>query len=140
MKNGKAFYLMIYYWFIIIIIIIIIITINYYFFIISSSIISSSIIIITREIKRLKNKLVLLRIWNFQAWRVPIEYCDGNSRERGGKIREKLYLSVGIKVETNLLRLPLISAENESDAERVLFAYGYGANVPSTAKRRMQQR
>lgn len=26
------------------------------------------------------------------------------------------------------------------DAERVLFAYGYGANVPSTAKRRMQQR
>ena len=32
------------------------------------------------------------------------------------------------------------SVENESDAERVLFSYGYGANVPSTAKRRMQQR
>lgn len=30
--------------------------------------------------------------------------------------------------------------EGEVDAERVLFAYGYGANVPSTAKRRMQQR
>jgi len=29
---------------------------------------------------------------------------------------------------------------NEEDSERVLFAYGYGANVPSTAKRRMQQR
>ena len=29
---------------------------------------------------------------------------------------------------------------DEGDSERVLFAYGYGANVPSTAKRRMQQR
>lgn len=33
-----------------------------------------------------------------------------------------------------------VLVENESDAERVLFSYGYGANVPSTAKRRMQQR
>ncbi|XP_015769727.1 PREDICTED: progesterone-induced-blocking factor 1-like [Acropora digitifera] len=32
-----------------------------------------------------------------------------------------------------------VLVENESDAERVLFSYGYGANVPSTAKRRMQQ-
>ncbi|XP_064636325.1 progesterone-induced-blocking factor 1-like [Lineus longissimus] len=29
--------------------------------------------------------------------------------------------------------------ENEDDAERVLFSYGYGANVPSTAKRRLKQ-
>ncbi|XP_048243821.1 progesterone-induced-blocking factor 1-like [Haliotis rufescens] len=29
--------------------------------------------------------------------------------------------------------------ENEEDAERVLFSYGYGANVPSTSKRRLQQ-
>ncbi|XP_031556074.1 progesterone-induced-blocking factor 1-like, partial [Actinia tenebrosa] len=29
--------------------------------------------------------------------------------------------------------------DNEVEAERVLFAYGYGANVPSTTKRRMQQ-
>ncbi|XP_041358363.1 progesterone-induced-blocking factor 1-like [Gigantopelta aegis] len=29
--------------------------------------------------------------------------------------------------------------EDEQDAERVLFSYGYGANVPSTAKRRLQQ-
>lgn len=33
-----------------------------------------------------------------------------------------------------------VLVENESDAERVLFSYGYGANVPSTAKRRIQQR
>uniref|UniRef100_A0A8C5CKM8 Progesterone immunomodulatory binding factor 1 n=1 Tax=Gadus morhua TaxID=8049 RepID=A0A8C5CKM8_GADMO len=29
--------------------------------------------------------------------------------------------------------------ENEEEAERVLFSYGYGANVPTTAKRRLQQ-
>ena len=39
-----------------------------------------------------------------------------------------------------LLILNFLLVENESDAERVLFSYGYGANVPSTAKRRMQQR
>ena len=30
--------------------------------------------------------------------------------------------------------------EDEQEAEKVLFSYGYGANVPSTAKRRMQHR
>lgn len=30
--------------------------------------------------------------------------------------------------------------ENEDEAERVLFSYGYGANVPTTAKRRLKQR
>ncbi|XP_059410227.1 progesterone-induced-blocking factor 1 isoform X1 [Carassius carassius] len=29
--------------------------------------------------------------------------------------------------------------ENEDEAERVLFSYGYGANIPTTAKRRMKQ-
>uniref|UniRef100_A0A8D0H6V0 Progesterone immunomodulatory binding factor 1 n=1 Tax=Sphenodon punctatus TaxID=8508 RepID=A0A8D0H6V0_SPHPU len=29
--------------------------------------------------------------------------------------------------------------ENEAEAERVLFSYGYGANVPTTAKRRLKQ-
>uniref|UniRef100_A0A8C5BIG3 Progesterone immunomodulatory binding factor 1 n=1 Tax=Gadus morhua TaxID=8049 RepID=A0A8C5BIG3_GADMO len=36
-------------------------------------------------------------------------------------------------------QLPLSPVENEEEAERVLFSYGYGANVPTTAKRRLQQ-
>ena len=32
------------------------------------------------------------------------------------------------------------TAESESDAERVLFSYGFGTNLPTTAKRRAQQR
>jgi len=34
----------------------------------------------------------------------------------------------------------LMPVENEEEAERVLFSYGYGANVPTTAKRRLKQR
>ncbi|CAB4001470.1 progesterone-induced-blocking factor 1-like [Paramuricea clavata] len=50
-------------------------------------------------------------------------------------------LSIYEKLEQELDDVILQAAqlESEVDAERVLFAYGYGANVPSTAKRRMQQ-
>lgn len=34
----------------------------------------------------------------------------------------------------------VLPVENEEEAERVLFSYGYGANVPTTAKRRLKQR
>ena len=32
------------------------------------------------------------------------------------------------------------TVENEQDAERVLFSFGFGTSVPSTSRRRMQQR
>ena len=37
-------------------------------------------------------------------------------------------------------RLSLIhcSVENDGDAEKVLFSYGYGASLPTSAKRRLQ--
>ncbi|OXB66937.1 hypothetical protein ASZ78_014098, partial [Callipepla squamata] len=35
--------------------------------------------------------------------------------------------------------LDFFAVENEVEAERVLFSYGYGANVPTTAKRRLKQ-
>jgi progesterone-induced-blocking factor 1 len=31
------------------------------------------------------------------------------------------------------------SAENTADAEKMLFSYGYGANIVTSAKRRIQQ-
>lgn len=43
-----------------------------------------------------------------------------------------MQLTVGVSIS-----LPV---ENEEEAERVLFSYGYGANVPTTAKRRLKQR
>ncbi|CAN9499679.1 unnamed protein product [Ophioblennius macclurei] len=45
------------------------------------------------------------------------------------------------KLERELDEVTMQAAEidNEEEAERVLFSYGYGANVPTTAKRRLKQ-
>lgn len=45
------------------------------------------------------------------------------------------------KIEKELDDVVMQAAEvdNEQEAEKVLFSYGYGANMPSTAKRRLQQ-
>ncbi|XP_077585777.1 progesterone-induced-blocking factor 1 [Stigmatopora nigra] len=45
------------------------------------------------------------------------------------------------KLEKELDEVTMQAAEieNEEEAERVLFSYGYGANVPTTARRRLQQ-
>lgn len=45
------------------------------------------------------------------------------------------------KLEQELDEVTMQAAEidNEEEAERVLFSYGYGANVPTTAKRRLKQ-
>ncbi|KAM9803964.1 progesterone-induced-blocking factor 1 [Neosynchiropus ocellatus] len=45
------------------------------------------------------------------------------------------------KLEQELDQVTIQAAEieNEDEAERVLFSYGYGANVPTTAKRRLKQ-
>lgn len=40
----------------------------------------------------------------------------------------------------NISFLQFFAVEDEAEAERVLFSYGYGANVPTTAKRRLKQR
>lgn len=48
--------------------------------------------------------------------------------------------AVRLKSECYTYHVLNFTVENEVDSERLLFAYGYGANVPSTAKRRMQQR
>uniref|UniRef100_A0A8C3HB94 Progesterone immunomodulatory binding factor 1 n=1 Tax=Chrysemys picta bellii TaxID=8478 RepID=A0A8C3HB94_CHRPI len=46
------------------------------------------------------------------------------------------------KLEKELDEIIMQTAEmeNEDEAERILFSYGYGANVPTTAKRRLKQR
>ncbi|XP_037655914.1 progesterone-induced-blocking factor 1 [Choloepus didactylus] len=50
-------------------------------------------------------------------------------------------LDIYEKLERELDEIVMQTAEieNEDEAERVLFSYGYGANVPTTAKRRLKQ-
>lgn len=53
----------------------------------------------------------------------------------------KTRLDIYEKLEKELDEIIMQTAEieNEDEAERVLFSYGYGANVPTTAKRRLKQ-
>ncbi|XP_012578588.1 PREDICTED: progesterone-induced-blocking factor 1 isoform X3 [Condylura cristata] len=50
-------------------------------------------------------------------------------------------LDIYEKLEKELDEIIMQTAEieNEDEAERVLFSYGYGANVPTTARRRLKQ-
>nr|KAF6428265.1 progesterone immunomodulatory binding factor 1 [Rousettus aegyptiacus] len=50
-------------------------------------------------------------------------------------------LDIYEKLEKELDEIIMQTAEieNEVEAERILFSYGYGANVPTTAKRRLKQ-
>ncbi|XP_041531429.1 progesterone-induced-blocking factor 1 isoform X3 [Microtus oregoni] len=50
-------------------------------------------------------------------------------------------LDIYEKLEKELDEIIMQTAEieNEDEAERILYSYGYGANVPTTAKRRLQQ-
>ncbi|KAG7315972.1 hypothetical protein KOW79_020838 [Hemibagrus wyckioides] len=44
-----------------------------------------------------------------------------------------------LEKELDDITMQAAEMENEEEAERVLFSYGYGANVPTTAKRRLKQ-
>nr|XP_027328774.1 progesterone-induced-blocking factor 1 isoform X3 [Anas platyrhynchos] len=48
------------------------------------------------------------------------------------------YRQMQLGTESKVAEL-LHQMEDEAEAERVLFSYGYGANVPTTAKRRLKQ-
>ncbi|XP_047127127.1 progesterone-induced-blocking factor 1 isoform X1 [Hydra vulgaris] len=69
-------------------------------------------------------------------------YSDKQISELEAKNQEfKSKLTIYEKLEQELDDVVMQAAEltNEVEGEKVLFAYGYGANIPSTAKRRMQQ-
>ncbi|KAM4905105.1 LOW QUALITY PROTEIN: progesterone-induced-blocking factor 1 [Sylvia borin] len=44
-----------------------------------------------------------------------------------------------LEKELDEIILQTAEVEDEAEAERVLFSYGYGANIPTTAKRRLKQ-
>lgn len=58
---------------------------------------------------------------------------------RNQELESKLKIYEKLEQELDDVVMQAAEMTSEDDADRVLFAYGYGANVPSTAKRRMQQ-
>ncbi|PIK46344.1 putative progesterone-induced-blocking factor 1 isoform X1 [Apostichopus japonicus] len=55
-----------------------------------------------------------------------------------GDYRSRLDVYHKLEEELDDVVMQAADAGDESEAERVLFSYGYGANVPTTAKRRLQ--
>ncbi|KAJ8349960.1 hypothetical protein SKAU_G00250900 [Synaphobranchus kaupii] len=53
--------------------------------------------------------------------------------------RARLETYEKLEQELDDVTMQAAELENEDEAERVLFSYGYGANVPTTAKRRLKQ-
>eukprot|EP00794_Sanderia_malayensis_P018396 gene18396-20250_t len=58
---------------------------------------------------------------------------------KDGELKNKLHIYEKMEEELDDVVMQAAEMTNDAEAERVLFSYGYGANVPSTAKRRMQQ-
>ncbi|KAK3100601.1 hypothetical protein FSP39_022354 [Pinctada imbricata] len=90
------------------------------------------------EIDKLQKKVEVLtkEYYSYQA------SMDKRKGELEGQIAEKnTQLQAYEKVEKELDEVVMQAAEVEDDqeAEKVLFSYGYGANVPTTSKRRLQQ-
>ncbi|XP_072513754.1 progesterone-induced-blocking factor 1 [Salminus brasiliensis] len=52
---------------------------------------------------------------------------------------KRLEIYEKLEKELDDVTMQAAEMENEDEAERVLFSYGYGANVPTTAKRRLKQ-
>ncbi|XP_002737941.1 progesterone-induced-blocking factor 1-like [Saccoglossus kowalevskii] len=55
------------------------------------------------------------------------------------EMKTKLTTYEKLEQELDDVVMQAADIEDESEAERVLFSYGYGANVPTTAKRRLKQ-
>ncbi|XP_045334739.1 progesterone-induced-blocking factor 1 isoform X1 [Leopardus geoffroyi] len=58
---------------------------------------------------------------------------------RNSEYQSRLDIYERLEKELDEIIMQTAEIENEDEAERVLFSYGYGANVPTTAKRRLKQ-
>ncbi|XP_078289018.1 progesterone-induced-blocking factor 1 isoform X2 [Panthera onca] len=58
---------------------------------------------------------------------------------RNSEYQARLDIYERLEKELDEIIMQTAEIENEDEAERVLFSYGYGANVPTTAKRRLKQ-
>ncbi|KAG5833118.1 hypothetical protein ANANG_G00272470 [Anguilla anguilla] len=58
---------------------------------------------------------------------------------QNAELRARLETYERLEQELDDVTMQAAELENEDEAERVLFSYGYGANVPTTAKRRLKQ-
>ncbi|KAL4235445.1 Progesterone-induced-blocking factor 1 [Mactra antiquata] len=90
------------------------------------------------EIEKLTKKAeVLTKEYYGQQTALEKRIAELESTLQEKDIRLKTYEN--LEKELDDVVMQAAEVDNDEEAEKVLFSYGYGANVPSTAKRRLQQ-
>ncbi|XP_066286354.1 progesterone-induced-blocking factor 1-like [Branchiostoma lanceolatum] len=88
--------------------------------------------------EKLQNKLEVMTREYYDLQRsTEKQFLEMETQNTDLKSRVETYEK--LEQELDNVVMQAAEVENEDEAERVLFSYGYGANVPSTAKRRLKQ-
>uniref|UniRef100_A0A672M4C1 Progesterone-induced-blocking factor 1-like n=1 Tax=Sinocyclocheilus grahami TaxID=75366 RepID=A0A672M4C1_SINGR len=75
----------------------------------------------------------------FYGLQTSSEKCITELQAQNSEKQARLETYERLEKELDDVTMQAAEMENEDEAERVLFSYGYGANIPSTAKRRLKQ-
>uniref|UniRef100_W5MZY0 Progesterone immunomodulatory binding factor 1 n=1 Tax=Lepisosteus oculatus TaxID=7918 RepID=W5MZY0_LEPOC len=87
--------------------------------------------------KKLEQKQVLTK--EFYSLQTSSEKRITELQSQNSEYQARLETYEKLEKELDDVTLQAAEMDNEDEAERVLFSYGYGANVPTTAKRRLKQ-
>ncbi|XP_069614237.1 progesterone-induced-blocking factor 1 [Ranitomeya imitator] len=91
-----------------------------------------------QECEKYQKKLEVL-IKEFYALQSSTEKRVTEVQTQNSEQRARLETYEKLEKELDDVIIQSAQMEDEAEAERVLFSYGYGANVPTTAKRRLKQ-
>uniref|UniRef100_A0A3Q3DKF1 Progesterone immunomodulatory binding factor 1 n=1 Tax=Hippocampus comes TaxID=109280 RepID=A0A3Q3DKF1_HIPCM len=90
------------------------------------------------ECEKLRKKLEVLT-QEFYRLQTSSEKRTAELHAQNAEQASRLETYEKLEQELDQVTMQAAEIENEEEAERVLFSYGYGANVPTTARRRLQQ-
>ncbi|XP_063282003.1 progesterone-induced-blocking factor 1 [Pelobates fuscus] len=90
------------------------------------------------ECEKYQKKLEVLTK-DYYSLQASTEKQIGELQAQNFEHRARLETYEKLEQELDAVIMQSAEMENEVEAERVLFSYGYGANVPTTAKRRLKQ-
>ncbi|KAM9319393.1 progesterone-induced-blocking factor 1 [Gastrophryne carolinensis] len=90
------------------------------------------------ECEKYQKKLEVLTK-EFYALQASSEKRITELQAQNSELRTRLETYEKLEKELDDVVIQSAQMEDDIEAERVLFSYGYGANVPTTAKRRLQQ-
>uniref|UniRef100_A0A3Q2DBS9 Progesterone immunomodulatory binding factor 1 n=1 Tax=Cyprinodon variegatus TaxID=28743 RepID=A0A3Q2DBS9_CYPVA len=91
------------------------------------------------ECEKQQKKLEVLLTQEFYTLQASSEKRVAELQAQNAEQASRLETYEKMEQELDQVTMQAAEIENEEEAERILFSYGYGANVPTTAKRRLKQ-